>query len=159
MDFQKLPSNSQSLLKEIVSADNPVALLSDKFSKATPKEDKELRGILHELKEKKYVKIRWADNKPYHVIINNSARTYDEQLSEYNVQKQATGSQSITIGNNNKISNSTIANNLKGGETSKNKGFYEKHPVICGFLISLVAGIVLLFSFWNQIIAFIEGLF
>ena len=159
MNFQKLPSNAQSLLKEIVSSDNPVELLCDKFSKATPREAEELRGILRELKEKKYVTIQWASNKPYHVSVNNSARTYEEQLSEYNAQKQATGSQSITIGNNNKISNSTIANNLKGGETNKNKGFYEKHPVICGFLISLVAGIVLLFSFWNQIIAFIEGLF
>lgn len=159
MNFQKLPSNAQSLLKEIVSSDNPVELLCDKFSKATPREAEELRGILRELKEKKYVTIQWASNKPYHVSVNNSARTYEEQLSEYNAQKQATGSQSITIGNNNKISNSTIANNLKGGETNKNKGFYEKHPVICGFLISLVAGIVLLFSFWNQIITFIEGLF
>ena len=159
MNFQKLPSNAQSLLKEIVSSDNPVELLCDKFSKATPREAEELRGILRELKEKKYVTIQWASNKPYHVSVNNSARTYEEQLSEYNAQKQATGSQSITIGNNNKISNSTIANNLKGGETNKNKGFYEKHPVICGFLISLVAGIVLLFSFWDQIIAFIEGLF
>ena len=159
MNFQKLPSNAQSLLKEIVSSDNPVELLCDKFSKATPREAEELRGILRELKEKKYVTIQWASNKPYHVSVNNSARTYEEQLSEYNAQKQATGSQSITIGNNNKISNSTIANTLKGGETNKNKGFYEKHPVICGFLISLVAGIVLLFSFWNQIITFIEGLF
>ena len=159
MNFQKLPSNAQSLLKEIVSSDNPVELLCDKFSKATPREAEELRGILRELKEKKYVTIQWASNKPYHVSVNNSARTYEEQLSEYNAQKQATGSQSITIGNNNKISNSTIANNIKGGETNKNKGFYEKHPVICGFLISLVAGIVLLFSFWNQIITFIEGLF
>ena len=71
MNFQKLPSNAQSLLKEIVSSDNPVELLCDKFSKATPREAEELRGILRELKEKKYVTIQWASNKPYHVSVNN----------------------------------------------------------------------------------------
>ena len=44
-------------------------------------------------------------------------------------------------------------------DTIKKKTFFDKHPVICGFLISLVAGIVLLFSFWEKLISFLEGLF
>jgi len=61
---------------------------------------------------------------------------------------------SINIGDNNKIKNANIAERLE-----IKKSFYEKHPVICGFLISLVAGIVLLFSFWDRIVNLIEGVF
>ena len=87
MGFQKLSSNSRSLLNEIITAYNPVDLLCEKFKTASAKEDIKLRGMLHELKEKAYLKIQWADNKPYHVIINPSAQTYEEQLAEYNMQK------------------------------------------------------------------------
>lgn len=68
----------------------------------------------------------------------------------------------IKIGNNNTIKNSNIAETINGGSSQKpnnKKTFYEKHPVICGFLISLVAGVVVLFSFWNSIISWIEGWF
>lgn len=64
----------------------------------------------------------------------------------------------VNIGDNNKIKNSNIAEKLEVKEiTNAKKGFYEKHPVICGFFVSFVAGIVLLFSFWNKIISWIEG--
>lgn len=68
----------------------------------------------------------------------------------------------VKIGNNNTIKNSNIAETINGNTTkpqSNNKTFYDKHPVICGFLISLVAGSVVLFSFWNDIIHWIEGWF
>lgn len=67
---------------------------------------------------------------------------------------------SVNIGDNNKIKNSNIAEKIevKDIPTTK-KSFYEKHPVICGFLISLVAGIILLFSFWDNIVSLIEGAF
>ena len=67
---------------------------------------------------------------------------------------------SINIGDNNKIKNANIAEKLEiNDDQSVKKSFYEKHPVICGFLISLVAGIVLLFSFWDRIVNLIEGVF
>lgn len=112
----------------------------------------------------------WAANKPYHVFVNNSARTYDEQLAEYEEENRAqrgnyigTINQSVRIGNGNKISNSIIAgkneNNSDSARSDVKKSFYEKHPIICGFLISFVAGIILLFSFWSNIIKLIEGVF
>lgn len=159
MEFQKLPLNSRALLGEIVSAENPTDLLCDKFKKASPQQDRELRGILRELGERNYLKIQWADNKPHHVTINNPARTYEEQLAEYEAKAHAFRSQSITIGNNNKINGSTIAGTISTTGTEKKRGFYEKHPVICSVLISLFVGVVLLFSFWGRIISFIEGLF
>lgn len=159
MDFQKLPSNSRVLLGEIVSAENSVALLNEKFDKASPQQDRELRGILRELKERGYLKIQWADNKPYRITINNSARTYEEQLIEYEKRQQAFVTQSITIGDNNKIKNSTIAGKINNFDKPKSNTFYDNHPIICGFLISLLAGIVLLLPFWGRIITFIEGLF
>lgn len=64
---------------------------------------------------------------------------------------------SIEIGNNNKIKNSIIAEKMSKNSEEKKKTFYDRHPAICGFIISLAAGIVLLFSFWEQIIGFIEG--
>ena len=159
MAFQKLPSNSRALLVEIISNENPVSLLCEKFQKASPQQVQELREILRELSEKGYMKIQWADNKPYYIRINNSARTYEEQLAEYESKNKAFKTQNITIGNNNKIKNSTIAGTIGTNDTTQKNGFYEKHPILCAFLISLAAGIILLFSFWSQIISFIEGLF
>lgn len=81
--FQKLPSNSKKLLDDILVADNPAQMLSDRFEACSAREDEELRGMLRELREKGYVTVQWGSNVPYHVVINNSARTYDEQLAEY----------------------------------------------------------------------------
>ena len=88
-----------------------------------------------------------------------SPRTYEERLDEYEMKKQLSGTQNITIGNNNKIKNSTIAGTINKSDTPKSNGFYENHPIVCSVLISLSVGIVLLFSFWSRIIKFIEGLF
>ena len=68
----------------------------------------------------------------------------------------------IKIGNNNTIKNSNIAETINNNSPQNSNGkkiFYEKHPVICSFLISLGAGIVLLFHFWDNIISWIEGWF
>ena len=45
----------------------------------------------------------------------------------------------IKIGNNNKISKSTIAETVSGNIEPPKKSWYEKHPVIGGIIISLVA--------------------
>ena len=83
MDFIKLPSNSKQILDEILASENPAAMLQKRFEGVSPKEDAELRGILRELRESGYIDIKWADNIPYVVVINNSARTYEEQLINY----------------------------------------------------------------------------
>ena len=88
MMFRKLPSNSKALLKDLVASENPLALLSERFSKCSHKEDNELRSLLRELIEEGYISIpSWADNKPYYIEINNSARTYDEREAEFERQQ------------------------------------------------------------------------
>lgn len=87
MGFKKLPSNSEKLLDKIICADNPVQVLCKLFEKASPKEDDELRGIIRELRQEGYIDVKWADDVPYFVTLNNSARAYEEQLAEYGVQK------------------------------------------------------------------------
>ena len=64
---------------------------------------------------------------------------------------------SIKIGDGNKINNSNIAEKIENINNDENKGFYEKHPWISGILISSIAGIILLFSFWKNILKWIEG--
>ena len=97
--FQKLPSNSKKLLDEILASDNPAQMLSDRFKTLSYREDDELRGMLRELMEKGYVSILWANNAPCHVVINNSARTYEEQHAEY----ERTHQPSSTVNNYNNI--------------------------------------------------------
>lgn len=63
---------------------------------------------------------------------------------------------SIKIGDKNKIKNSTIAGHVVNNDKAVKKGLCEKHPIICGVLISLITGIILLFSFWQNIISWIE---
>lgn len=173
MEFNKLPMNSKKLLDEIVKAENPTQLLCDRFENSSSKENEDLRSLIKELCQSEYIRIpMWADNKPYHVVVNNSARTYDEQIAEYEEEKRTqrgityigtVNDQSVRIGNGNKISNSNIAgkneNHLDNAPSDVKKSFFEKHPVICGFLVSLMAGIVLLFSFWSKIVELIEGVF
>ena len=64
---------------------------------------------------------------------------------------------SVQIGNNNTIKNSVIAGTVDGAEPKKK--WAERHPVITGFLISFGAGLILMFSFWDKVITFIENLF
>lgn len=66
---------------------------------------------------------------------------------------------SVSIGDNNKIKNTTIGENVTINNPQKKERFNEKHPYITGIVISMIAGIVLMFSFWNQIVQFIEGWF
>lgn len=87
MDFIKLPANSEKLLLELLQADNPVQMLGVRFEQASQRDDDELRGMLKELRERGYINVQWADNVPYYLTLNNSARTYKEQLAEYEAQK------------------------------------------------------------------------
>ncbi|GIO57984.1 hypothetical protein [Paenibacillus cineris] len=69
----------------------------------------------------------------------------------------------VKIGNNNKIKNSSIGNhyesNGKPSNSENRKSFAEKHPILIGVIISMVTGFVLLFSFWDHLVDWIEGLF
>ena len=163
MEFRKLPGNAEKLLHEILQAENPTKMLCEKFEGISQQEDKMLRAILRQLREEGYINIKWASNVPYYVIINNSARVYDEQLEEceknmFLQQSTKYVNERINIGDGNTIIGSSIGNE-KINSLENRKTFYERHPVICGFLISLVAGIVLLFSFWGKIIDLFEGIF
>ena len=93
MDFIKLPENSEKLLLELIQADNPVQMLGVRFEQASQRDDDELRGMLRELRERGYINVQWADNVPYYLTLTNSARTYREQLAEYEAQKTAHFSQ------------------------------------------------------------------
>lgn len=88
MGYFSLPANSEKLLLELVQADNPVQMLGVRFKKATQREDDELRGILRELCERGFLNVQWAEGVPYHLELNNSARTYKEQLSKDDAKKE-----------------------------------------------------------------------
>ena len=99
--FRKLPSNSEKVLDEITASDNPAQMLARRFHEYEEhqqytKED-ELRGILGELEELHYIKIAWGDDVPCFIWIFNSARTYHEQLEEYNQAHVATPVQVVNI--------------------------------------------------------------
>lgn len=169
MSFNKLPSNTKKLLDELVSAENPTQYLADRFDSATATEDDELRSLLRELKDGGYITIpMWADNKPYHVVINNAARTYDERLAEYEAERAAVQNitynitdKSVTIGNGNKIKGSTIAGEIDNSSvnTPEKKSFFVDHPVLSAIIAGVIVAFVMMFSFWEKIVDFIEGLF
>lgn len=89
MGFSRLPSNSEQLLVELVRAENPTQVLLNRFGQASQKEDDELRSILRELRQYGYLDIKWADNVPYFVTLNNSARTYNEELTKFESRNTA----------------------------------------------------------------------
>lgn len=83
MKFKKLPPNSEKLLLSIVDSSDPEITLCSLFENASSNKDNELRSIVKELQQEGYINVMWADNIPYNVIINNSARTYSKQLMEF----------------------------------------------------------------------------
>ncbi len=67
---------------------------------------------------------------------------------------------SIHIGNNNKISQSTFvsnSDNINPKEDKKN--FFEKHPLLLAVTGGVFVSAIMLFSFWENVIKFIEGIF
>lgn len=67
---------------------------------------------------------------------------------------------SINIGDNNKIKNSTIAEaNISINSTTQKKNFFIDHPIIATIIGSVIAGAILMFGFWEELVHWIEGLF
>lgn len=164
MGHKKVYDNSDNLLYDILQAANPTDMLSKCFDGLSSREEEDLSRLIHELQESGYITVNWANNKPYRVIINNSARIYIEEATSNKVGKAPyVNHQNLIIGSNNKITNSSIAVNIeRDGTNEKNgrrKSFAEKHPVLISVLVSFVVGFILLFSFWKQIVTWIEGLF
>lgn len=98
MAFHKLPSNSKQLLDDLLQAENPSELLCGRFENLAGQSREELRGIIRELREEGYIKVFWADNLPYDVTINNSARMYNERLAEYEAEKARSQQQNFFSG-------------------------------------------------------------
>lgn len=71
----------------------------------------------------------------------------------------------INIGSNNKIQNSIIADDSVIVQKSKDvlqekhqkKSFLDKHPIVCSLIVSFIVGFLLLFSFWRDIVLWIES--
>lgn len=160
MVLKKLSQQSKQLLDEILKADNPTNMLTKRFDGLSSKEDRELRTAIRELREQGYINVQWADNVPYHVTINNSARTYDEWLQEYALKNDAhiIVDQSIQIGNGNSFRDTTIATHVHKTDSSQ-KTFWEKHPILVGVIGAVIAGVILMFSFWDKLVVLVEGVF
>lgn len=160
MSLKKLPQNSKHLLDEIIVADNPTDMLAKRFDGLTHSEAAELRSIIHELCKEGFINVQWSDNLPYIVTINNLARAYNKRLQEYASGEGASIiiNQSIKIGDGNKICDSTIASLVQKNSSPK-KTFWEKHPILTGVIGAVIAGAILMFSFWEKIVTFIEGVF
>ena len=93
----KLPSNSEKILSELVQAEDPAQALRTLYKLSSDQYRRELDGIIRELKEYGYISVKWADNMPYIVTLNNSARTYGEQLAEYERQKEIQTTQETKV--------------------------------------------------------------
>lgn len=69
----------------------------------------------------------------------------------------------IKIGDKNKIKNSSIGHQVNISETDKKRAdkvsFAQRHPILLSIIVSILTGFVLLFSFWKNIINYIESIF
>lgn len=76
----KLSSNSERLLIDLIQSCNPTQLLCDRIKLATYTEKDELHSDISELQNEGFIRVTWANSLPYHVTLNNLARTYREQV-------------------------------------------------------------------------------
>ena len=67
---------------------------------------------------------------------------------------------SIKIVDNNKIKKSTIIDNSDSTikKTTK-ETFANRHPILIGIICSIIASIIMMFTFWDNVNKFIKGLF
>lgn len=66
----------------------------------------------------------------------------------------------IKIGDNNKIKKSKIIDNSSKGSNGDSKDtFANRHPIITGIGCSIIATIIMMFSFWDKVSAFVRNLF
>lgn len=65
----------------------------------------------------------------------------------------------INIGDGNKLKNVNISNTKYNNSNQKKERFFDKHPVITGVIISVISGLILMLSFWNDVVNWIEGVF
>lgn len=65
----------------------------------------------------------------------------------------------IKIGDKNKIKNSYIGHQKINSANRDKKSFIERHPIIISLIISFIVGFVLLFSFWDNVVKWIEKIF
>ena len=64
----------------------------------------------------------------------------------------------IRIGDNNKIKNSKIGIYTNSKDNS-GKSLMTKHPLFTSTIISFIVGFILLFSFWDKLVHWVENLF
>ena len=65
----------------------------------------------------------------------------------------------IHIGDNNKLKNVIIGDNVEKIEVgNKKRTFCEKHPIFVGIFIALFTGIILRLCFWDSIVEYIDNL-
>ncbi|PLT43537.1 hypothetical protein B8V81_5077 [Paenibacillus pasadenensis] len=69
----------------------------------------------------------------------------------------------IKIGDKNKIKNSSIGHTIKQPgdilESSQKKSWLERHPVLLSLMTGAVTGFIFLFSFWKEVVNWMENLF
>lgn len=66
----------------------------------------------------------------------------------------------IKIGDNNEIKKSTIIDNCNSKlEKTTKETFANRHPILIGIICSIIASVIMMFAFWNNINKFIKSLF
>ncbi len=164
MDYINLSDKAYRFLVALLKSEDPSDFTRKQFDNASGPYYQDLIIMIQELVKNDFITVNWYDNIPYYVQINRSAKMFVSDKNEKPKEEQRgvnTYNNTIVIGNNNNIHNSSVSigKNYSSAADKTKESFYQRHPIICGFLISLIAGLVLLFSFWSYIIKFIEEFF
>ena len=147
--------SARVLLSELESAKDPNACLEKKYNSCTDQEREALNEVIGELENAGFLSVFWADDIAYHITLkkcNNENNTVANNVSN--------GAETVLImGNNNTIRDSNIEINSNVVGDQEKKKFWEKHPFALALITGVIVAFVMMFSFWNKIVDFIEGLF
>lgn len=75
----QFPKNSMELLKEMLLAENTEDYLQNIFADIDSKRGNRLIAMIKNLSDDGYIVVHWADNIPYHIILNTKAYEYEER--------------------------------------------------------------------------------
>lgn len=99
MNFAKPSSDSEGLLLSLVQAENPTQKLSSRYDGLSARQEQELDSMVGELQDLGYINVMWADDSPYFVTLNGSARAYAKELAEYDAKVSAHSTQDVKMKN------------------------------------------------------------
>lgn len=141
--MKKISKDAKKILIELVNMDSQSERMHTIQNYYRINDAKSIQ-LIKELIDAKCILVEmWADGIPYFCELTNTAYDYCSNI-EFIVDN------SISIGNNNNLTKAKIVSAVGNNEKTT---WFERHKIITGIIIAVVAGAILMLPFWEKLMS------